>query len=260
MIESGSTKRYVLYTIGEILLVMIGILLALQVNNQNELRKDHKQYLIYIDGLIQDINSDIDDLANNEISNRRYAMAARNLLHAYTSDENFEELELESKEGPIKGDTLNFLLSIQRASFMAAPSINNFTIEDIKSSGQTSIFKNEDLKREIFEYYSRLGRFEEWWQGKLRVKYAMDDVKFELLDPGLLNLSNLNALNRLKVMEEYDINPDEVLKRIRSTEKLLYHVNTMIYSMDRISYENSSRTKLAQEVLSKLKEEKLRLE
>jgi len=40
LIESGSMRKYLLYAIGEILLVMIGILLALQVNNWNEWRKD----------------------------------------------------------------------------------------------------------------------------------------------------------------------------------------------------------------------------
>lgn len=37
--ESDSARKYILYAIGEILLVMIGILLALQINNWNEDRK-----------------------------------------------------------------------------------------------------------------------------------------------------------------------------------------------------------------------------
>jgi hypothetical protein len=38
----NKTSKYFKYAIGEILLVMIGILLALQVNNWNESRKDRK--------------------------------------------------------------------------------------------------------------------------------------------------------------------------------------------------------------------------
>jgi len=46
----GATRKYILYAIGEILLVMIGILLALQVNNWNEWRKERvKEKKVLID-------------------------------------------------------------------------------------------------------------------------------------------------------------------------------------------------------------------
>lgn len=42
--ETGKTAKYFKYAIGEIILVVIGILIALQVNNWNEQRKDqHKE-------------------------------------------------------------------------------------------------------------------------------------------------------------------------------------------------------------------------
>ena len=40
LIMKNNTGKYLKYALGEILLVMIGILLALQVNNWNEQRKD----------------------------------------------------------------------------------------------------------------------------------------------------------------------------------------------------------------------------
>jgi len=43
LLESGSARKYLLYTIGEIALVVIGILIALQINNWNEWRKDRKK-------------------------------------------------------------------------------------------------------------------------------------------------------------------------------------------------------------------------
>ncbi len=40
LIKSGRTRKYFFYAIGEIALVVIGILIALQINNWNEWRKD----------------------------------------------------------------------------------------------------------------------------------------------------------------------------------------------------------------------------
>ena len=42
MIQSGSARKYTLYAIGEIVLVVLGILIALQINNWNEAKKDRR--------------------------------------------------------------------------------------------------------------------------------------------------------------------------------------------------------------------------
>ena len=41
--ETGKTGKYFKYAIGEIILVVIGILIALQINNWNETRKERAQ-------------------------------------------------------------------------------------------------------------------------------------------------------------------------------------------------------------------------
>ena len=43
MLTENKIGRYLIYAIGEIILVMIGILLALQVNNWNESKKDRNR-------------------------------------------------------------------------------------------------------------------------------------------------------------------------------------------------------------------------
>ncbi|MBK7870783.1 MAG: hypothetical protein IPJ74_08900 [Saprospiraceae bacterium] len=43
LLDSGSLRKYLVYAIGEIFLVMVGILLALQVNNWNKDRLDRQR-------------------------------------------------------------------------------------------------------------------------------------------------------------------------------------------------------------------------
>ncbi|WP_299112981.1 DUF6090 family protein [uncultured Winogradskyella sp.] len=52
---SNKVSNYLLYAIGEIILVMIGILLALQVNNWNEERKQNKELI----GVLKTIHNDM---------------------------------------------------------------------------------------------------------------------------------------------------------------------------------------------------------
>ncbi len=57
LIDSGSTKKYFIYAIGEIALVVIGILIALQINNWNERRKDSIRETNILKDLVENLES-----------------------------------------------------------------------------------------------------------------------------------------------------------------------------------------------------------
>ncbi|HSR59694.1 MAG TPA: DUF6090 family protein, partial [Robiginitalea sp.] len=58
LLAENRASKYLLYAIGEIVLVVIGILIALQVNNWNELKKDRRQANVFRDKLVRDIVQD----------------------------------------------------------------------------------------------------------------------------------------------------------------------------------------------------------
>jgi hypothetical protein len=58
-IESGSARKYLLYATGEIALVVIGILIALQINNWNEWRKDRKLEMEILNDLRLNLESNV---------------------------------------------------------------------------------------------------------------------------------------------------------------------------------------------------------
>ena len=62
LLTENKFSKYLLYAIGEIVLVVIGILIALQINNWNEQRKE-KQELLNIYGIVlEDLKNDIDEV------------------------------------------------------------------------------------------------------------------------------------------------------------------------------------------------------
>ena len=67
--EKNKTGKYLKYAVGEIVLVMIGILLALQVTNWNEQRKKNDDLKIALAQIINDLKQDELNLKGFESSN-----------------------------------------------------------------------------------------------------------------------------------------------------------------------------------------------
>ena len=58
LMEKNRTGKYLKYAVGEIVLVVIGILIALSINNWNEGRKNDQKESLLIKNIIEDLNLD----------------------------------------------------------------------------------------------------------------------------------------------------------------------------------------------------------
>jgi hypothetical protein len=64
LLEQQNVRKYLLYAIGEIMLVVIGILIALSINNWNENLKEYNLGLQYLKGIENDLKNDLVQLRN----------------------------------------------------------------------------------------------------------------------------------------------------------------------------------------------------
>ena len=64
LLTENKFTKYLIYAIGEIILVVIGILIALQVNNWNEQNKTEREQLVFLKNLKSDLHSDLLQLDN----------------------------------------------------------------------------------------------------------------------------------------------------------------------------------------------------
>jgi len=67
LMSENKTSKYFKYAIGEIILVVIGILIALQINNTNEQRKETKELKEYLHKISTNVQSDIDQIEKLKI-------------------------------------------------------------------------------------------------------------------------------------------------------------------------------------------------
>lgn len=87
LITEGKTINYIKYAIGEIVLVVFGILIALQINNWNEERISQNRLLNIYDLIYNDIENDKQELiANLEFYNKKKPVFDKVLHDSITPD------------------------------------------------------------------------------------------------------------------------------------------------------------------------------
>ena len=135
--KKNKTGKYLKYAIGEIVLVMIGILLALQVNNWNNERLAEKQMRSFLNGIIDDLKSDT-LLFEDRIQFFNNAKENKKTL-----------LQLSNFEG-IDSDSLFMMIRPRTGNH----EINTTTFDKIKSLGIAQISENDSLSKTVYNYYT----------------------------------------------------------------------------------------------------------
>ena len=140
LMEQNKVRTYLLYAVGEILLVMIGILLALQVNNWNEERNADLKTREYYSQLLDDLKSDQD-----------FILSTIDELSAQLSEyEGY--INMYSREAVLTPNQVHD--EISKLSLITNPlTFNTSTIESLQNSGDIRLIpasiRNRliDLKR-----------------------------------------------------------------------------------------------------------------
>ena len=65
LLTENKFSKYLIYAIGEIVLVVIGILIALQINNWNEYQKERKSEHLILSEIRDNLKYDLNDFESN---------------------------------------------------------------------------------------------------------------------------------------------------------------------------------------------------
>lgn len=137
LINQGKTTKYLKYAIGEIILVVVGILIALQINNWNELRKSQNEEL----NLLADIKSNLvvtlKDLQQDTLGNSKYLRHYLKIEYYINNNLPYNE-ELDS--------------AFACLTFWYSPYITTTAYNTLESKG-LDLIKNEALKNDIVNMY-----------------------------------------------------------------------------------------------------------
>lgn len=182
MIKENKVSKYLLYAIGEIILVVIGILIALQINNWNENRKINRQEMVYLQDLKNDFTFDIETLKARVADNNERVHSIDTILTLISSKKMFTEQD--------EGLLVNMTLKLFGESYFIP---EKGTINQIQSSSSGSFIKNKTLRDLIFRYYSNNERIEKNMEQSIQI-YQHQIITPSLIHPAIAKKSlNINA-------------------------------------------------------------------
>jgi hypothetical protein len=194
--EQNKTGKYFKYAIGEIILVVIGILIALQINNWNQERQDNALGRNYLKRIHRDIVLDTLSFNKKLISNAALRVDMKNvLLDLDNQVDSFEEVTYICT---VFGNILDQIFTP-----------NDNTYKGMVSSGNLPLIKNTELLEVIANLYSdydeksELFKYNKEWMDAISIHLDShtDLVKFSefTMDiypkPSMLNENDWAFLN-----------------------------------------------------------------
>ena len=135
--EQNKTGKYLKYAIGEIILVVIGILIALQLNNLNEIQKINETEYIYLNALHDEFTNNLKEVERVMKLNERNLKTAHTLLGKMGTDNpDFTEKAF---------DSLMYRTIMSEIQYRPSPGI----LVELVNSGKLSIISNRELRLKL---------------------------------------------------------------------------------------------------------------
>lgn len=223
MLKNNKITAYILYAIGEIILVMIGILLALQVNNWNEKRSQQKELNNTLRAISYDLAIDTTSASRIITFYEENQKNSLKIINRELNMDNYREcpqcLSLVTIYQP-------FIIQQKGYEFLKASSGDHSTQKDSLIIDITEVYSqlsplisksNERMENEILGNFNDLKAhswFVELFQAKFNDEMISYFVESEDYRKRVAAHSILAAGNHLSVIKLYKANANQLLKSI----------------------------------------------
>ena len=173
MADDNKPMKYARYAIGEIALVVIGILIALQINTWNELKKEQEITNKYLSGFRIDLEKDKLQLDRLIVIREKQSSSAKALLNM---------VELDQLDIDLFYHHYYLLFPFYR--FMP----NSNTLEEVLNSSHLRFITDEDIKNRILDLRSSYNGIQ------LNEEHVYEDRSVYLYSALTLNNIEFNGL------------------------------------------------------------------
>jgi len=253
--DDNKPLKYLRYAIGEIVLVVIGILIALSLNNWNQNQNEQNKIKEYAVSLIQDLEGDI--IMTREIQRQNEDIVSRiDSLNKYIYNRKIENIS--------NLDLLYFTLNKPHRPY----AWKRTTITELKNSGTLGLIKNDSLAKMISEYHAFTYHLDDdFINDRIQFEKATDlstkvvnynypnlmEFRFKLLPKG--NLRDYNFFESKEYLAAKSIKLELITKDIYQIQEMTNSYSVLIiYLRMRIDAELPRLANDAKEIIALLKE------
>ena len=235
LLRENRFTRYLLYATGEIILVVIGILIALQVNNWNQNKREEELAGQYLKNIQDDLQQDLYslDLLESAVAARRKAASA---ILVNINNNNYENPGV-------------FLFQVDEAGRFGIPELARATYEDLIATGNFQYIE-KPIREQVAAYY----RLDDFMRSSQELQKAR---VFEQYLPHAVSAMPLEAQRWVYQIQDNDANPsnysdsiiphaDQTLKALRANPEVIDALKAVIrgtWSEDRAISEYRSEIK-----------------
>ena len=137
LLTKNKFSRYLIYAIGEIILVVIGILIALQINNWNEFKKERESEKIILNEISENLKFDLKDFESNIANLKNKAISAKSILKIIDNNSPYN-------------DSIGYFFYYLKTYPHFSNKSNGYNL--LKSKG-VDIIQNDSIRKHITDLY-----------------------------------------------------------------------------------------------------------
>lgn len=164
-----STRINWRFLLGEFFVVVLGVLVALWVDQLQAARADAKLEVEYLESFLIDLDADLAQYDSAEAWSRKQEGAAATVLALYDGERPTESVA-------------DLVVAVETAGWQYVPVITRNTIDDLRSTGNLRLIRDPEVRRAIAGYYTSVEtiaipmadlRDRMWSQYDARVGYVL---------------------------------------------------------------------------------------
>ncbi|MFP4845289.1 DUF6090 family protein [Winogradskyella sp. PE311] len=210
LLSENKFSKYLLYAVGEIILVIIGILIALGINDQNDQRKNNASEAKYYCKILDDFEADKILREELKLEVDKKVRLSKELM-----------LELASGEKDKRFLVNKFLKACRNNTYVPRKT----TYQDLVSTGNMKLLRDESIRNSLIEFYSQLDNklisLEENREELIKEFYKILNTSIDFGAYEFEYVNNLIGAEVLATIPENDWHKDKSSSYYRNFQKIL---------------------------------------